>query len=722
MTVLLTADSAADSFQSSRMDLPVTTLGMAILLGPVVLIYMFAKLAAFKRRTEVVSESTLTALRCGSILAAVLGLCYFCEHHFPFPHAEKSENFMMYWASFAVLIIGSLFTLRKSNSSEFLCRDQTEEWKGWMQFLFLAYHYWKMERAYNDIRVYITCYLWMTGFGNFSFFYMKEDFSLIRVLQMTWRMNFFCACLCLTMNNPYIVYYICPLHTFYFLLTYATMYVWKSVNRSQHGAAVKILVAVGLVYLVYDLVPSAFELVFGWLSTQSTGASIGNHGVKWEWYFRSFLDHFSTLWGMVFALNMPFVAEWFKQIESFSAGREWMIKLTVSTGLLSASAAWVAYVYMRPKNDYNALHCYYSIVPLLTYLFLRNISSTTRSHYLHLLHMFGQITLESYLLQYHIWLADNAGKLLNIIPGYPIATYCVATCLHIFCANQIFHVTTKLKEIVLPNNLNVALQNLAIIAASTLASCVCALVILKYGITVHFVLAGMVIMSLVAASFLFAPVDLGQPKAMSSSDRRTHFFVGLLVISIVTLNFVPRVVMQPAEVQPSSMLEMVTQKDSLENLYFSLSSLAQSVRASPLTEEVTGGSILQMPSVVGLSAFELNESRVMGMLFGFEIGSLAQPLHGLVAVAMIALCIVMNDPFFGLGRLALLAFAPEGKKTISWEEAYSPLLERLQGGAARRIPQDAEAVGESTPLMPEAVGERTPLMPRNALDSNENGE
>ncbi|CAN0537865.1 unnamed protein product, partial [Ectocarpus sp. 8 AP-2014] len=54
-----------------------------------------------------------------------------------------------------------------------LNREQTEEWKGWMQFMFLMYHYFSAHEVYNSIRVFITAYVWMTGFGNFSFFYLK---------------------------------------------------------------------------------------------------------------------------------------------------------------------------------------------------------------------------------------------------------------------------------------------------------------------------------------------------------------------------------------------------------------------------------------------------------------------------------------------------------------------------------------------------------------------
>ena len=48
-----------------------------------------------------------------------------------------------------------------------LSRDQTEEWKGWMQVMFVWYHYFKVAETYNAVRIYISAYVWMTGFGQF---------------------------------------------------------------------------------------------------------------------------------------------------------------------------------------------------------------------------------------------------------------------------------------------------------------------------------------------------------------------------------------------------------------------------------------------------------------------------------------------------------------------------------------------------------------------------
>lgn len=56
-----------------------------------------------------------------------------------------------------------------SPDNEVLNRHQTEEWKGWMQIIFLLYHYMHATEVYNGIRVMITCYVWLTGFGKLSF-------------------------------------------------------------------------------------------------------------------------------------------------------------------------------------------------------------------------------------------------------------------------------------------------------------------------------------------------------------------------------------------------------------------------------------------------------------------------------------------------------------------------------------------------------------------------
>merc|ERR550514_2057647 len=231
------------------------------------------------------------------------------------------------------------------------------------------------------------------------------------------------------------------------------------INYEKWGAPCKVCLLAIVLFVVYDLKFGIFHAAFAWLGTTPTGASIGSHGVEWEWYFRSYLDHFSTLFGMIFALNMPFLHAWFKRVEKIA--EEWRIKAFVGTPFIVAAVAWVMFVYNRPKGEYNNLHCYYGVIPLTVYLFFRNISPTVRVYYLHLLHNLGQITLETYLLQYHVWLTSNAGTLLNVVPGYPKLTYLIATAFHLFLARNLFVVTNDLRALVLPTDLSKCLRNLS---------------------------------------------------------------------------------------------------------------------------------------------------------------------------------------------------------------------------------------------------------------------
>ncbi len=48
------------------------------------------------------------------------------------------------------------------------------------QVLFLLYHYFNAGEMYNAIRVFIAAYVWMTGFGNYLYYYKTNDFSGVR--------------------------------------------------------------------------------------------------------------------------------------------------------------------------------------------------------------------------------------------------------------------------------------------------------------------------------------------------------------------------------------------------------------------------------------------------------------------------------------------------------------------------------------------------------------
>ena len=180
------------------------------------------------RRALIASRDTL---RAWTELGCVLALFWIADRSGAVPDAEKHYDRDLFWAIFGALgAYGWFPTAKECRSNAPLNREQTEEWKGWMQVLFLLYHYFKASEIYNAIRVFIAAYVWMTGFGNFSYYYVRKDFSFHRFAQMMWRLNFFVFFVCLAMRNDYVLYYICPMHTLFTWAVYFALYVNRVCN------------------------------------------------------------------------------------------------------------------------------------------------------------------------------------------------------------------------------------------------------------------------------------------------------------------------------------------------------------------------------------------------------------------------------------------------------------------------------------------------------------
>ena len=141
-------------------------------------------------------------------MSLILLIAYFGDRYEPSYPRNDNHNMAAFWSMNAILLILSAWTWTRSSSAPntsninsntnsenatpvkitFLSREQTEEWKGWMQFAFILYHYYRAYSAYNFIRVFVSSYVWMTGFGNYLYFEKSKDYSFERILSMVIRL------------------------------------------------------------------------------------------------------------------------------------------------------------------------------------------------------------------------------------------------------------------------------------------------------------------------------------------------------------------------------------------------------------------------------------------------------------------------------------------------------------------------------------------------------
>jgi N-acetylneuraminate 9-O-acetyltransferase len=109
-----------------------------------------------------------------------------------------------------------------------------------------------MYSVYNEIRVFVSAYVWMTGFGNFLYFDKSQDFTMERAVSMWIRINYFPLLLSFFLQVPLELYYVVPLHTAAFFITMATCYLakrlescnarWTRDTRNMMAIAVCLLV------------------------------------------------------------------------------------------------------------------------------------------------------------------------------------------------------------------------------------------------------------------------------------------------------------------------------------------------------------------------------------------------------------------------------------------------------------------------------------------------
>jgi N-acetylneuraminate 9-O-acetyltransferase len=273
----------------------------------------------------------------------------------------------------------------------------------------MQYHYYRAYNVYNAIRCFVSAYVWMTGFGNFLYFDKKQDFSLERAVSMWLRINYFPILLSYFVGVPMDLLYIVPLHTTAFFITMVTCYLafklpasWSAETRNV--VAIATCFAVHICFyetpLVHFLGLFSKEILFRFQSDKYSAVLGILSGYLWH-----FAQKFIT-W-----THLPNEDGAYTDAQKQAA----LFQRIGGVGLIVLW--WILFGHITDKYTYNPTHPYVFWMPVFGWLALRNGSKYLTEIHSTALEFFGKITLETYVLQFHVFMCNNVQNIPVVIPG-----------------------------------------------------------------------------------------------------------------------------------------------------------------------------------------------------------------------------------------------------------------------------------------------------------------
>ncbi|XP_037651861.1 N-acetylneuraminate 9-O-acetyltransferase [Sebastes umbrosus] len=410
-------------------------------------------------------------------MGVIMSYFYLCDRADVFMKEQKFYTHSTFFIPLIYIFVLGVFYNENSKETKLLNREQTDEWKGWMQLVILIYHISGASAfipVYMHVRVLVAAYLFQTGYGHFSFFWLKGDFGLYRVCQVLFRLNFLVLVLCVVMDRPYQFYYFVPLVTFWFVVIYGTLALWpqilqKKANSSGlwHLGVLAKLLGLLLFICIFAFSQDVFEHIF---SVWPISKLFELNGRIHEWWFRWKLDRFAVIHGMLFAFIYLVLQK--RQVLSEGKG-EALFSAKISNLLLFLSVvSFITYSIWasscKTKTECNEMHPYISVVQILAFILIRNIPGYARSIYSSFFAWFGKISLELFICQYHIWLAADTKGILVLIPGNPSLNIMVSTFIFVCVAHEISIITNDLAQVVIPKDSVSLLKRLGAVGLLTL--------------------------------------------------------------------------------------------------------------------------------------------------------------------------------------------------------------------------------------------------------------
>ncbi|XP_047418369.1 N-acetylneuraminate 9-O-acetyltransferase isoform X2 [Sciurus carolinensis] len=306
-------------------------------------------------------------------LGLIMAYFYMCDRANLFMKENKFYTHSSFFIPIIYILVLGVFYNENTKETKVLNREQTDEWKGWMQLVILIYHISGASTflpVYMHIRVLVAAYLFQTGYGHFSYFWIKGDFGIHRVCQVLFRLNFLVVVLCIVMDRPYQFYYFVPLVTVWFMVIYVTLALWPQIIQKRangncfwhFGLLLKLaFLLLCICFLAYS--QGAFEKIFSLWPLSKCFELKGN---VYEWWFRWQLDRYVVFHGMLFAFI--YLALQKRQVLSEGKGEPLFsnkisnILLFISVVSFLTYSIWASSC--KNKAECNELHPSVSVVQL----------------------------------------------------------------------------------------------------------------------------------------------------------------------------------------------------------------------------------------------------------------------------------------------------------------------------------------------------------------------
>ncbi|XP_056631791.1 N-acetylneuraminate 9-O-acetyltransferase [Diorhabda sublineata] len=410
-----------------------------------------------------------------SKMSLIVAYFFICDRTNFFMKENKYYSEFSFWLPIGYITVLGLFFMEESKFNKVLHRDQLNEWKGWMQIVILVYHVTgasKVLMINMHIKVLISAYLFLLGYEQFCYVWYRNDVGIISFCRMLFQLNFVTVTLCLSMNRPYQFYYFAPLLSFWYLMIYCFVAFPPHITAqtSENNVIqyfyllIKFITFCSVITILF-MSEVFFEKIFVTRPWKALFVTIDDD--IHEWWSRWKLDRYSTMYGMVFGVIM-ILSHRYNIFDDNNHSNLFSRGIALSSTLLAlvGIGSYLMFTFLcRNELECSEIHSYIVFIPIVSFILLRNISGVLRTRYSSLFAWFGDISLELFISQYHIWLAADTHGVLVLVPGYPVLNLIITTYIFVCASHEVHSITKSLIPYAVPNDWKSALRNLILFLA-----------------------------------------------------------------------------------------------------------------------------------------------------------------------------------------------------------------------------------------------------------------